>query len=442
MYGTPSLQNKVKLPVVIWIHGGYLLVGFGHQRGYSPNAESTKSMGVVFVSFNYRLNMFGFLALDALSNASKTKTSGNYGLMDQIAVLKWVQRNIENFGGDPKKVTLIGQSSGGTSIYGLLASKGAQGLFKTVIPMSGSPVYNKTANEAAKDNLIFLNNSRCNNTHFSKVCECLYKLSKEQILNAVPWFVYPNWAMADLLDLPTKNLFDGAVCTVDGDAVSFPPGDLKLHPSWPKGEITILLGTTAQEIDWYPLQDFRNKSYAEFEGFAQKRLGAFSSAIGNKALALYKNIDNQTDPQYVYETMATDVRVTCPSNILASNFSLSPMHKVYRYIITHTPSIPALLSTYPSQYASHMWDSVALFGFDGMPMHFKPNKSDLAFMNDLRKQFRHFFWHGHAESMDWKLYPEKIGIFSNTGLQIADDYHRKQYDFWNKNGFFSYGWIN
>ncbi|CAF90738.1 unnamed protein product, partial [Tetraodon nigroviridis] len=108
---TPTLSPDAKLPVLVWIHGGYLHMLSGAEPQYSPTEELAAATGLVYVSFNYRLNAFGFLALKVLREGSPTNTSGNYGFMDQIAALKWVQKNIQVFGGDPAKVTILGQSS-------------------------------------------------------------------------------------------------------------------------------------------------------------------------------------------------------------------------------------------------------------------------------------------------------------------------------------------
>ena len=106
--------------MLVFIHGGFLLYLSGNWQGLHPSPELVVDMNIVGVSFNYRLNAFGFLALNSLADASPSKTSGNYGFMDQILALKWVQANIEKFGGDPKSVTLMGSSSGGTSELALI----------------------------------------------------------------------------------------------------------------------------------------------------------------------------------------------------------------------------------------------------------------------------------------------------------------------------------
>jgi para-nitrobenzyl esterase len=128
---TPALaRGGGRLPVMLWIHGGALETGAGSL--YDP--AQLVAQGVVVVTINYRLGALGFLAGAALS----TGASGNYGTMDQIAALRWTQRNIREFGGDPGNVTIFGQSAGGLSVLTLLVSPLARGLFAKAIEESGA----------------------------------------------------------------------------------------------------------------------------------------------------------------------------------------------------------------------------------------------------------------------------------------------------------------
>lgn len=136
---TPNLplSQKQKCPVMIWIHGG----GFTTGSGASPSYDGRRLVesGVVLVTINYRLGPFGFFAHPALSAESAHGVSGNYGLLDQIAALKWVKRNIAMFGGDPGNVTIFGESAGAVSVGCLLVSPLAKGLFQRAILESGVP---------------------------------------------------------------------------------------------------------------------------------------------------------------------------------------------------------------------------------------------------------------------------------------------------------------
>lgn len=141
---TPKGANKA--PVIVWIHGGGLAGGFGGSKMYDGAKFASK--GVVLVSINYRLGVLGFLAHPGLSAESPHGVSGNYGLLDQMEALRWVQRNIASFGGDPANVTIAGESAGGLSVMDLMASPLAKGLFAKAIAQSAYMISNAELKEA------------------------------------------------------------------------------------------------------------------------------------------------------------------------------------------------------------------------------------------------------------------------------------------------------
>lgn len=133
---TPAgAKENAKLPVMVWIHGGAFVFGSGSQGDYKGLPFT--SQGIILVSINYRLGRFGFFAFPALSKEYPDEFKGNYAYMDQIAALKWIQKNISAFGGDPKNVTIFGESAGGVSVQSLLTIPSAQGLFHKAIIESG-----------------------------------------------------------------------------------------------------------------------------------------------------------------------------------------------------------------------------------------------------------------------------------------------------------------
>ena len=134
---TPAAgAEDAALPVMVWIHGGGAFSGAGDERRHDGTALAAR--GVVLVHFNYRLGVLGFLAHPELTAESPHGASGNYGFMDQIAALKWVRDNIRAFGGDPRNVTIFGESAGSFSVSALMASPLARGLFQKGIGESGS----------------------------------------------------------------------------------------------------------------------------------------------------------------------------------------------------------------------------------------------------------------------------------------------------------------
>ena len=132
----PENPPPAKLPVMVWIHGGGFIAGSSSEPRQDGGNLSKK--GVMVVSLNYRMGVFGFFAHPELTQESGHNASGNYGLLDQVAALEWVQKNIATFGGDPDNVTIFGESAGSFSVSALMASPLAHGLFRRAIGESGA----------------------------------------------------------------------------------------------------------------------------------------------------------------------------------------------------------------------------------------------------------------------------------------------------------------
>jgi len=133
---TGAKASSEHRPVMVWIHGGGYTRGSGATPTY--NGENLAKKGVVVVTINYRLGIFGFFAHPELTKESDVHSSGDYGLLDMVKALEWVQKNIAAFGGDPKRVTIFGESAGSSAVNYLMASPLAKGLFHRVIGESGA----------------------------------------------------------------------------------------------------------------------------------------------------------------------------------------------------------------------------------------------------------------------------------------------------------------
>lgn len=131
-------QVDKKLPVALWIHGGGYREGWGSEPEFDGQEWASKD--VVLVSINYRLGVFGFLTYPELSQESENNVSGNYGILDQIESLKWIKKNIAQFGGDPDNITIFGQSAGAGSVKTLCESPLTKGMFNKAIIMSGGGI--------------------------------------------------------------------------------------------------------------------------------------------------------------------------------------------------------------------------------------------------------------------------------------------------------------
>ena len=131
----PPGKNKA-LPVLVYFYGGGFVAGGGSEPRYDGESMATK--GIVAITVNYRLGVFGFMSHPELTKESPYHSSGNYGLLDQAAALRWVQKNIAAFGGDPKRVTIAGESAGSIAVSALMASPLSKNLIAGAIGESGS----------------------------------------------------------------------------------------------------------------------------------------------------------------------------------------------------------------------------------------------------------------------------------------------------------------
>ncbi|XP_044731316.1 juvenile hormone esterase-like [Chrysoperla carnea] len=173
---TPSVKTEEKLPVMVWIHGGGFFFGSGNSDFYGP--EYLVAKNVVLVTFNYRLGYLGFLSL----KDPKCGVTGNAGLKDQTQALRWVQKNISAFGGDPNNVTIFGESAGSASVSYHLLSPLSKGLFHKAILQSGVAL-NPWALQIRHD-YEFIRVLGCNSTDDQEILEFLHSQNLEDILNA------------------------------------------------------------------------------------------------------------------------------------------------------------------------------------------------------------------------------------------------------------------
>ncbi|XP_034535016.1 para-nitrobenzyl esterase-like [Notolabrus celidotus] len=438
---TPSLQPEAKLPVVVWIHGGGLMIFSGGEQGYSPTEKLSADTGIVYVSFNYRLNAFGFLALELLREGSPKNNSGNYGFMDQIAALKWVQRNIHVFGGDPGKVTILGQSAGGTSVRVLMMSPLAKGLFHGAVDMSGSYVRNSTLEQAESDNLVFLRKTGC------KDLTCLRGLPIKRILEAAPFEEYPSWA-ADLSDLPVRGIFAGQIVVTDGYVLEGNPFEV-----WEKkgdyNDVPFVIGTTEQEVDVSPHSpNITMWTWGDYHWFVRENLQTFSESLPNDALDLYPSSQPcpTTDrcPERAYTTMVSDIRSTCPNNDLAWRAAAALQSPVYRYVVTYTPSGPVNVSSdllpFPSRFSFHSLDILAFFGGLEDALGKPLSDEDRKFQDLITRHLVNFAKTGKMES-EWPEYPSAIAVLTD-GLSVHQNYSYARCQLWKSNGLYDYAWMN
>ena len=244
-----SFSRNALLPILFYIHGGGLNGGSGADDDWSKFLAKAPG-GLLVVQCNYRLNLFGFLAISALSQ-EQGGVSGNYGIMDQQLALRWVQQNARAFGGDPARVTVAGQSSGGTSLFALMSSPASRGLFSAGISMSGSTNLSMGLARAEQQNLPIVVKSGCLRAQSAETVACLRGLSPDKI---VPGLFPDAWNMPGIWGLPHNpaGMDYAGIVVVDGKTIT-----MSFQEALAVGlvDVPLLFGNMGQECDQAPDQD-------------------------------------------------------------------------------------------------------------------------------------------------------------------------------------------
>lgn len=280
---TPEWPVKSRRPVMLWIHGGGNFAGSSGEAIF--DGAQFAQHGVVLVSANYRLGVFGFFAHPELTAESNHHASGNYGLMDQIAALKWVHKNIAKFGGDPRNVTLFGESAGALDINVLMTSPLTKRLFARLIGESGPVVAPPSLAEGEKKGL--------------SVAEGLQAHSLKA-LRALP--------AADLQKTTGEGLsFLGPLLGVVVDGWVLPRAPFAVFEAGQEHRIDLLLGTNARELmrPFFPIPGLREGIMAQFGPLATRALQIYGIQ-GEKTPAA-------PDPVYgdAMAQWATDAQFRC-----------------------------------------------------------------------------------------------------------------------------------
>ncbi len=254
---TPARSQQESLPVMVWIYGGGFAMGSTSVPFY--NGRELAGRGVIVVSIAYRVGPLGFLTHPELTAESERKVSGNYGLLDQIAGLQWVQRNIKAFGGDPHCVTIFGESAGGMSVSMLAASPLAKGLFHRAICQSGGsfgPI--RRANET--EGMQLLADAEAKGVEFAKRmgAESLAQLRK---VSPDQWQKDPAAQMGGFWPV-----VDGYVIVDD---------QYKLYEVGKYNDVPVLIGTNADEGSMFA----RPTSPELYEKNIRERFGPFSDRV-------------------------------------------------------------------------------------------------------------------------------------------------------------------
>jgi para-nitrobenzyl esterase len=331
-------------PVIVFVHPGLNAQGTARSGTafYGGSTFTTTWDGqpwaanrnIVFVSVEWRVNALGFLAHPALSAENPNGSSGNYGILDQIAALQWVQRNIGTFGGDPSNVTVLGATGGAADVSVLVVSDLAKGLFRRAI--LESPIWSRfpTLQEAEQGV----------SSQIIEAVGCASDLDVPDCLRTKP--------MADIVGAapiksPATESGDYAP-RIDGFVLKGNPVDLVAGDLAPSN-VPLLIGSTADEINAHALDSDVGSSIfsptageSDYEAALKVRFG---DAIGGQVLSLYPDSDYSSSPLVLQQgrsasfaamlAVLTDSEVTCPVRRLARDASTGG-RTVYRYFFTHS----------------------------------------------------------------------------------------------------------
>ncbi|RDI04540.1 carboxylesterase/lipase family protein [Flavobacterium sp. AG291] len=271
---TPSKKLNEKLPVLVYFYGGGFVAGDGSENRY--DGESLAEKGIVTVTLNYRLGIFGFFSHPELTKESPNHASGNYGLLDQNAALVWVKKNIAAFGGDPNKITIAGESAGSISVSAQMASPLSRNLISGAIGQSGAMI-NPTLDavplaDAEKNGVAFA--SKINSPELSK-------------LRAIP--------AEQLLEEASKSGAFNTRATVDGYFLPKLPS--AIFAAGEQANVPLLAGWTSAEI---PYQAFMYGQYPNPENY-KKRV---EDTYKDKAAEVFKLYPGNTEQEVIESATA------------------------------------------------------------------------------------------------------------------------------------------
>jgi para-nitrobenzyl esterase len=304
----PQWPAKQALPVMVWLHGGSNTVGSGSQSTYG--GVSLTQHGVVLVTLNYRLGVMGFFSHPELSKESAHHSSGNYGLLDQLAALTWVKRNIAQFGGDPDNVTLFGESAGAIDAALLMTSPLSAGLFRRVISESG-PAFGPART---------LSEAEAFGSAVSALAPADAQSTPLQRLRALPA------AEVEKLVVRAKEHFPADITSATADGWVLPQSPQQAFLSGSIQKVDLLIGINGRELSAFrlsaaaaPKASGNQNSVADAGGFKKFSAAArpYFGVWTNPAIALYfgKILVRRTAG---LDQAANDLIGACPVGAIAS----------------------------------------------------------------------------------------------------------------------------
>jgi para-nitrobenzyl esterase len=316
---TPGIDGA-RRPVMVWIHGGAFTIGSGSQSLYEGTALSKRG-DVVVVTINYRLGAFGFLRLDELTKG-RIPSTGNEGMLDQVAALEWVRENIAAFGGDPDNVTIFGESAGGMSVGTLLGMPKARGLFHKAIPQSGAC---STANSRERHCFVA---ERMAELSRARDAEALLALTPAQLLDAAARTAPIPGQESDerIGGMPFEPVVDGTVV---------PRLSIESVARGSAAGVALLVGSTQDEWKLFSAADpaVIGLQEPQLQARIEKRLGAAARPLIEAYRKARAERGAATTPGEIFAAIETDRIFRMPGLLLAET-QIQHDARVYNYLFT------------------------------------------------------------------------------------------------------------
>ncbi|HOO34294.1 MAG TPA: carboxylesterase family protein [Thermotogota bacterium] len=335
---TPAKTNGDKLPVLVYIHGGGNNHGYGSEMEFY--ASQLASKGIVVVNVQYRVSVFGFLTLKELSDESPEGVSGNYAVLDLIQALKWVNQNIEGFGGDPDSVTIAGQSAGAMNVTALLRTPLSKGLFERAIVQSGFSGF-LTAEGATVYSSLEAKEAACE----VAIEEAFGRKMTLEELRAIPAEEYLTRKTAD----GTKSLYDALTSASSGyvlDGYVFTEESVDLMRQGALDGYDIMIGGTSDEM---------TSLYGGPDNIMP--LAQFAATMENSYGEGYKTVYRPSDERDAYRLFLRSSSDRCLQQfVLSSEYAKSHNDdlNIYVYYFNHTPP-GRNAEFYGSFHSSELW---------------------------------------------------------------------------------------
>ena len=414
---TPSEKAAEPLPVMVWFHGGGFILGEGAYR--DDDGRELAKQGVVVVSVNYRLGVFGFLAHPALAAENPDHpSSGNYGIEDQTAALRWVRDNISAFGGDPDRVTIFGQSAGAVSICAQLASPLAAGLFHRAVIQSGPCVTPMSTMEAASTLGKQLSQGlECD--HAEKELDCMREAPAEDVASVLP--PDPSFAFGTGYAMWWPVL-DGSVLPLQFEQ-AFESGRFN--------QVPVINGATRDEASlliWIA-HDMRFKPLLAEQYIERLQYLTGSPQLAEEVRAQYP-LEDYDSPLAALTAAFSDGFFNCPAR--RQGFALSRHVPVWSYQFDYEQA--PFFIPWADLGAFHSAEIQYVFG---MPMtffrgDFAAGEQELA--GSMMAYWQQFADHGNPNGngpASWPVFDERDQtLLFNLQTSVATGVHKKACVFW------------